>query len=253
MVMIYLFSEAGQAALRHFIDASTLFAFDLDGTLAPIVPEPDGILIPEEIRNGLIRLNRIAPVAIITGRGRADARRHLGFKPRFLVGNHGAEGLPGKERQEKSFRDLCAAWQHQLAGLMPHAAEAGIIIENKGASLSVHYRKAKDRTAAADAVRQAIHRLEPSPKRVPGLYVENIIPDDAPHKGDALLQLMHQAGCSKALFVGDDVTDEDVFALANDSIFGIRVGCEAKSAAVYHLSGQTEFNALLSELIRLLG
>jgi trehalose 6-phosphate phosphatase len=98
--MIYLFSDAGQAALRHFIDASTLFAFDLDGTLAPIVPEPEGILIPKGIWEGLIRLNRMAPVAIITGRGRADARRHLGFKPRFLVGNHGAEGLPGYKDQE---------------------------------------------------------------------------------------------------------------------------------------------------------
>ena len=45
--MTYLFTPAGRAALSTFVDASTLFAFDLDGTLAPIVPDPAAIIIPE--------------------------------------------------------------------------------------------------------------------------------------------------------------------------------------------------------------
>jgi len=89
--MIHLLSEAGQAALRQFVDRSTLFAFDLDGTLAPIVADPARIEIPEKIRKQLTYLNRVAPVAIISGRARGDARAHLGFDPRFLIGNNRRE------------------------------------------------------------------------------------------------------------------------------------------------------------------
>ena len=77
--MTYLFSREGRGALRDFIDCSTLFAFDLDGTLAPLVVDPTRIKIPDEIVEPLIRLNRMAPVALITGRARADADPHLGF------------------------------------------------------------------------------------------------------------------------------------------------------------------------------
>ncbi|MBN1662810.1 MAG: trehalose-phosphatase [Deltaproteobacteria bacterium] len=250
--MIYLFSDAGLSALRRFINSSTLCAFDLDGTLAPIVPEPDGVLVPEDIRTGLIRLNGIVPVAVITGRARSDAQKHLGFPPRFIIGNHGAEGLPGLEQQEKPFYDQCLAWQRQLENLLPDAAYRGILIENKGASLALHYRKAADRGGAIRKIMEIIDKLEPSPRRISGKYVENILPRGALNKGDAVLRLMHHAGCLRAIFVGDDVTDEDVFRLADGRIFGIHVGCEGISAAGHCLSDQRELAALLHEMIRLI-
>jgi trehalose 6-phosphate phosphatase len=251
--MIYLFSDSGKAAFRNFLDDSTLFAFDLDGTLAPIVADPDRILIPKEIRKKLIYLNRIAPVVIITGRARADAQKHLGFKPLFLLGNHGAEGLPGREKQEEEFGRRCGEWRNQLAELMPHASESGIVVENKGKTISLHYRCASDQNAAAKKIIEIIGQLNPAPRRIPGKYVENIVPDDAPHKGEALLQIMGHTGCSKALFVGDDATDEDVFGLANDNVFGIRVGCDASSLAGYCLEDQKEISGLLGEIICLYG
>ncbi|HEX5772954.1 MAG TPA: trehalose-phosphatase [Geomobilimonas sp.] len=249
--MTYLFSDAGRAALRRFVDRATLFAFDLDGTLAPIVADPDRILIPQDTRERLMRLNRMAPVAIITGRARADARKHLGFNPRYLVGNHGAEGLPGGEKHEEEFCRQCKEWQDQLKILMPHASECGIFIENKGATLSLHYRNASDPDAANKTLVQAISQLKPPPRRIPGKYVENIVPYGAPHKGEALSQLMRQTGWSRALFVGDDATDEDVFSLMNDRILGVRVGCEGSSLAGYCLSDQREILDVLNEIIRL--
>lgn len=248
--MIRLFSDAGLAALRSFVTAETLFAFDLDGTLAPIVADPDRILIPEILRERLILLGRMAPVAIITGRAVADARPHLGFNPRFLVGNHGAEGAPGREKREE-FDRQCRAWQHQLEALAPHAAQQGIVIENKGATLSLHYRNAPDRAAALADIITAIGRLEPLPRRIPGKYVENIVPRDAPDKGEALLLVMRHAGCSRTLFVGDDATDEDVFRLKDDRILGIRVGCDAASLAGYCLPDQKDVAGLLHEIIQL--
>lgn len=250
--MTYLFSDAGQVALRNFVDRSTLFAFDLDGTLAPIVAHPDRIMIPKVIRELLLRLNGMAPVAIITGRARDDARKHLGFNPCFLVGNHGAEGFPDSQKQEEDFCRQSREWRDQLEALLPHAAESGIFIENKGSTLSLHYRDSSDRDAALEKIINVISKLDPVPRRVPGKYVENVVPKHAPDKGDALLMIMGYAGCSKALFAGDDVTDEDVFRLRNDRILGIRVGCKASSLAGYCLSGQKEIIRLLREIQRVI-
>ncbi|MBT0654507.1 trehalose-phosphatase [Geobacter luticola] len=249
--MTYLFSYAGRTILRRFVDRATLFAFDLDGTLAPIVADPDRIQVPQGVQERLIRLNLLAPVVIITGRALADARKHLGFTPCYLVGNHGAEGLPGREQQEEEFCRQCSEWLEQLKILMPHASGCGIFIENKGATLSLHYRNASDPNAVSRKLVQAISRLKPPPRRIPGKYVENIVPYGAPHKGEALSQLMLQTGCSKALFVGDDATDEDVFSLANDRILGVRVGCEGSSLADCCLFNQREILDVLDEIIQL--
>lgn len=246
--MTYLFSSAGRGDLMRFIDRATLFAFDLDGTLAPIVADPALIAISSELRSGLIRLARIAPVAVITGRSRADALKHLGFAPSFLVGNHGAEGLPGGEASEREFVRLCRVWEVQVRSLLPHMENCGIVLENKGATLSLHYRNAPDRAGALRRILDAVSLLDPSPCRVSGKFVENLVPRDAPHKGEALLRIMDYLGCSRALFVGDDVTDEDVFRLQDDRIFGIRVGTDTLSAARHFIREQDEIGRLIAEV-----
>lgn len=242
---IYLLGEAGRAEFSNFIDGSTLFAFDLDGTLAPLVADPTLIAIPDDIRQKMICLNRLAHVAIITGRAVADAEPHLGFTPRFLVGNHGAEGVPGREKQEQEFQRLGRGWRAQLEVLMQDFAASGVFLEDKGATLSLHYRNTPDPNAAHKRILQAIMQLKPLPRRVSGKFVENIVPVAAPHKGDALVQIMKQTGCSRAIFVGDDVTDEDVFNLRDERIFGVRIGTGAESAARYYLREQEEMAAFI--------
>lgn len=247
--MTNLFSAAGRAALRNTIDTATLFAFDLDGTLAPIVADPDAIKIPADVLKRLTDLNRIAKVAIITGRLRADAREHLGFTPRFLVGNHGAEGLPGCEEMELEFVRLCRSWKKQLQALLPAPDTCGIVLEDKGATLTLHYRNSPDLERTQLKLADIIGRLIPTPRRVSGKLAENIVPQQAIHKGEALLFIMRHLECSRSLFVGDDETDEDVFRLANDSIFGIRVGSSAGSAAHYYLHDQREIGTLLDVIL----
>jgi len=246
--MIYLFSAEGMVELHAFVDSATLFVFDLDGTLAPIVQDPAGISIPEEVRQGLIQLNEMAPVAVITGRSRADAMVHLGFTPRFLVGNHGAEGLPGKEKAGQDFTGLCREWQRQLELLLPDMSVCGILLEAKGETIALHYRQAADPVKAQESILAAISCLTPPPRVVSGILVENIAPQNAPHKGAALEVLMVHLGCGRAIFVGDDVTDEDVFHLRNPAILGIRVGFDQESSAGYYLQGQHEMDRLLQEM-----
>ncbi|MBW4055213.1 MAG: trehalose-phosphatase [Proteobacteria bacterium] len=249
--MMYLFTPVGLAALHAFATGSTLYAFDLDGTLAPIVADPAGIAIPDEVRRCLIQLNSMAPVAVITGRSRTDALNHLGFTPHCLVGNHGAEGLPGEDAADHDFIRLCQGWKEQLKLLLPDMPARGISLEDKGETIALHYRHAPDTGKARGSIVTAIARLTPAPRIVSGIFVENITPRDAPHKGEAVEILMRLRGCCRAIFVGDDVTDEDVFRLGNPTILGIRVGRDEESRAGYYLQGQHEMIRLLREMIAL--
>lgn len=247
--MTYLFSAKGRAELSAYVDATTLFAFDLDGTLAPIVPDPRAIAISDEVRRSLIQLNRIAPVAIVTGRSRKDALVHLGFTPHYLVGNHGAEGLPGMSGHGEDFIRLCQGWKEQLEDLLPAMTANGIYLEEKGETMSLHYRQTADPLRAHELILGAIARLTPLPRRVSGKFVENLAPQAAANKGMALLALMKHHGSPRAIFMGDDVTDEDVFRLNDPAVFGILVGKNKESAARFYLQGQEEMGKFLGTII----
>jgi len=249
---VYLCSEEGLASLNAFVDSSTLFAFDLDGTLAPIADDPERIEVSAVVKRELICLKEMAPVAIITGRSRRNAQKHLGIVPDYLIGNHGTEGLPGWEDRREGFRRLAGKWDEQLRSMLPDSLFPGILIENKGLTISVHYRMAPDRKAAHAHVLRAVYCLEPKPRRVSGKYVENLLPLASPDKGTALLELMRQDGCRKGFFAGDDVTDEDVFRLNMENLFTVRVGDRMESRARYFLKDQKEMIFLLRQINALL-
>ena len=244
----YLFTAEGLAQLHAFIDSETLFAFDLDGTLAPIVAEPCNIQIPESILAQLIILNKWANMAVITGRSRHDALFHLGFVPKYLVGNHGAEGLPEREEQEKNFLRIARTWEDQLQAMLPDASQRGLFIENKGATVSIHYRHCTDGNMIQSRLAGIVGRLTPRPRRIGGKCVENLIPAEAPDKGFAMLHLMRYSGCPRGFFAGDDKTDEIVFELPENNIFTVRVGDESPTKARYVLQNQQEIPRLLREI-----
>ena len=244
----YLFASDGLKALQDFVDPSTLFAFDLDGTLAPIVRDPDKIQVPQVVQQALAELKTRAIVAIITGRSRLDAQRHLAFIPHYLVGNHGAEGLSGcKHTEEESYRHSVRRWAEQLRSLLPENC-SGIAVEDKGMSLSIHYRGATDRRTARSLVARAARCLTPLPRIVGGKYVLNLLSPEAPDKGVAVHHIMALTGCAKVFFIGDDQTDEDVFRLGDDRIFSVRVGAEELSGARFVLHGQKEVPLLLARM-----
>jgi trehalose 6-phosphate phosphatase len=85
-----------------------------------------------------------------------------------------------------------------------------------------------------------------------GKLVVNVLPPGAPHKGVALERERHRLGCDTALFVGDDETDEDVFALDRPGrLVTVRVGRARATQASYCLRGQAEIDRLLGRLIAL--
>ncbi|HZW76021.1 MAG TPA: trehalose-phosphatase, partial [Caldimonas sp.] len=113
--MRYALTPDGLAAIRASLAGRTLLSFDIDGTLAPIVERPWDANVPEPVQRVLARLAARTPVAIITGRAVADARTMLGFAPSYLIGNHGAEGVPGYEDAAAEFARVCRGWLQTLA------------------------------------------------------------------------------------------------------------------------------------------
>ncbi|HAJ27452.1 MAG TPA: trehalose-phosphatase [Syntrophus sp. (in: bacteria)] len=246
--MTYLFSDAGLDALRSFVDSTTLLAFDLDGTLAPIVADPSRMLVSNAIQEELAKLMEQTTVAVITGRGRTNAQAHLGMTPHFLIGNHGAEGLPGRKAYESEYLILANNWERQLRGMLACANGDGIVIENKGATVSVHYRASCDRAATRSHVLSVIELLSPPPRTISGKCVEDLVPATAPNKGDALQYLMKHLGYHKGFYIGDDKTDEDVFKLTGQQLFTVRVGIVGPSQAGYTLRSQQEVHKLLRDI-----
>lgn len=245
---VYLLSDTGLRALKSFIDSSTLFAFDLDGTLAAIVDDPQCIEISMAIKKELANLKAHAALAILTGRSRKDAQRHLGLVPDYLIGNHGAEGLPGWENRLDEFRGLAEEWDKQLRLLLSEDAGPGIVIENKGTSLSIHYRGAPDKVSSQKLVLRAVDQLEPRPRCMSGIFIVNLLPEAAPDKGTAIIDLMRWGGYRKGFFAGDDVTDEEVFELNADNLFTVHIGSGLQSKAQYYLKDQPEMLFLLQQI-----
>ncbi|HEX2012617.1 MAG TPA: trehalose-phosphatase [Roseateles sp.] len=242
--MRYLFSPAGERALLQLMRQRVLLAFDFDGTLAPIVARPDDAHAPIAVQRRLADLARQCPVAVITGRSVADARPRLGFEPTYLIGNHGAEGLAWRS-------DGLALGQlrEQLLQQAPALQAAGVQLEDKGLSLALHYRLARDRNAAQGLIAELLDGLPSELVSFGGKCVVNVVQRAAPDKGVAVETLLHHSGCTTVLFVGDDVNDEAVFERARPDWLTVRIGPEpGGSQAMFFLASHAEMAALLEKI-----
>jgi trehalose 6-phosphate phosphatase len=174
--------------------------FDVDGTLAPIVPRPELAAVPHDTRAELERLaRRYLLVACVSGRAGADARRLVGVDGIEYVGNHGLE------------LDPRAA---ELAGEIRRFREAvGLPVEDKALSLSYHYREAEDQERArAELEAVAVKARAAGLDARWGRKVLEIRPPVPADKGTAVSALLERSGARQGLYAGDDTTDLDAFA-----------------------------------------
>lgn len=246
-----VFSPGSLKILESFSFTRTLYAFDFDGTLSPIVDEPELAAMKSETAELMSEIARRFPTAIISGRSLQDLRPRIPFKARFLIGNHGLEGLGDSRAALSEASRIRKAWLKELQRhLMPAALALGMKLEDKGFSLAIHYRKSRQKKLARKAIADAIRLLSPVPRIIPGKCVVNLIPPGAPHKGVALLELMKACGARAAFYIGDDDTDEDVFSLPDPGIFKVRVGRKRSSSARYYIARQSEMNRLLRNLLQ---
>ena len=133
--MRYALSPDSIGELKRFLAPGALLAFDFDGTLAPIVRDPDLACMRPDTRLLLCRVARVYPCLVISGRSLAGLRgKFEGTGIDRLIGNHGAEPWPDADR----IRAEVSVWERTLAAELPSLE--GLWIENKGLSLTVHYR-----------------------------------------------------------------------------------------------------------------
>lgn len=250
--MQHLFRPDGEAALTILMRRQPLLAFDFDGTLAPIVDHPDHARIAPELAARLRALTARLPVAIVTGRALADVRPRLGFEPRYVVGNHGAED---DDVDPATALDAAAALRGLRQRLHEHAlalASAGVMVEDKGASLALHYRTAPDPPQALALILTLLAPTQDALRVFAGKMVVNAVAAGAPDKADAMRRLVAHSGVSAAFFAGDDLNDEPVFAAAPAEWLTVRVGpADWPTHARYCLHSPEEMVQLLDRMLAL--
>jgi len=238
--MRYILAARNRSILKRFASVNVLLAFDFDGALAPIVSDPDRSAIRPRTRRLLRKLTSQYPCIIVSGRGRADARRRLrgiGFKE--IIGNHGIEPWGTSHAMAQQVAGWVPVLKHRLKLFR------GVLLEDKQFSVSVHYRRERHKKEALRAILEAARTL-PSAHLVGGKQIINIVPRGAPDKGIAVERARRSNHCDLVVYVGDDETDEHVFARGRGGQFlTIRVGAKKSSTARFYVRNQKEIDLLL--------
>ncbi len=244
-----------------------LLLSDYDGTLTPIVGRPEDAVLPPGVRDKLSDLARKPDfsVGIISGRSMADLKSMAAIGGIYYAGNHGLE-IEGPDLNYVSPQaELARAVMKDLAGQLAAALDsiAGVIIEDKGLSLSVHYRLVKEEEQ--DVVAGTFQRVtspladEGKIKITSGKKVMEVRPPIDWHKGKAVesirREIMSLLKLERVLtvYLGDDTTDEDAFkVLHRPEGWSVFVGRENPSpAADYFLNSVEEVEEFLSRLLEL--
>jgi trehalose 6-phosphate phosphatase len=248
MTIFSILSTTGQQRLSNIVHKNMLCCFDFDGTLVPIIDDPEKSQLTPDITQKLLQLMNYVKVAVISGRSVAMIKPRLGFTPHFIVGNHGIEGLPGWENKAQQHAQLCTQWNNKItAALQNHAVfNSNIWLENKTFSLAVHYRSLQDKKPLT----QLFTQLTPAPRILEGKSVYNLLPEGAQNKGDALKQLITITHARNTLYIGDDLTDEDVFCLNRHDLLSIKIGKDPKSQADFFLPHQLDIGNFIDDLIK---
>jgi trehalose 6-phosphate phosphatase len=141
-----------------------------------------------------------------------------------------------------------AGWRRELERDLDGAP---VYFEDKVSTLAIHYGLGRRWRDVERAVHAAAARLHGA-RLVRGKKVLNVIPEKFPNKGDAVLALLRRMRLDVALYAGDDVTDEDAFAVGPPRIVGVRVG-PGETRAEWRISRQDRVDELLEALAELRG
>lgn len=190
---------------------------DIDGTILDLAPSPQQVWVPPGLRQTLARLDELTggALALVSGRSLHDI--DLIFSPLELaaIGGHGAElrATAGAEPLMRA-KPLSVALKRKLAAVSELGP--GILAEDKGYSLALHYRLMPDK---GDAVRAAVDKIcaelpQNSADILPGKLVVEIKAAGV-NKANAVCELMTCAPFAgrNPIFIGDDTTDEPVFGV----------------------------------------
>jgi len=237
---------------------------DYDGTLTPIVESPSKALISKQTKHLLKRLsaNYRCKLAIISGRSLKDIKKRVGLKNIIYSGNHGLEIEGPSIRFEVLFSFNYKTIIKQIKKELNKRLSPinGVLLEDKGFSLSLHYRLVdKKRIPFVKTTFDMVVSpyLNNKIKIKTGKKVFEIMPAVEWDKGKVALWLLNKLKLHLGnrqilpIYVGDDVTDEDAFKALKREGLTIFIGSPKKSNAKYYLKNTKEVFEFLKRLCSL--
>lgn len=232
---------------------------DYDGTLTPIVDDPDQAVLSEEVRLSIKKISEIWTVVIVSGRALKDVRKLVGLENLVYAGSHGFN-MSGPydsfhEEPGKRFLPSLDMAEEKLKELIKELE--GVRLERKPYAITLHYRQADEET-----VSRLENRVDEIAEQIPDLVktlgkkIFELRPAMDWDKGKAILYLLEKLYPADAkvapLYIGDDVTDEDAFKAIKNRGIGILVDDEGReTAAEYFLNSPLEVKKFLEELLNL--
>ena len=244
-----LFEKKGNRKITIFLD--------YDGTLTPIVSDPDAAELPDDNRKIITGLSNITPVAIISGRDLKDLKSKIKIDTVIYAGSHGFDitGPKGLQMVHESEKEVTPALDEAEKHLKEQLQNIqGVKIERKKFAIAVHYRNVEKENIQEikDVVQKEADRQEIL-KIGSGKKIRELKPNIDWNKGYALDWLTEKLGWDKKkylrIYLGDDITDEDGFEVIKKDGIGILVGTHGeKTSASLALRNTKEVTSFLQHL-----
>ena len=258
--MKYLFTDWVKISSQIQKSPLTFLFFDYDGTLTPIMATPELAKIPPAVRNSLKKLkkNPKFKLAIISGRSLADVKKMAGIKGIVYAGNHGLEIEDGANLFHPGGGTSSTSGVEEATSKLKKALAdiKGVIIEDKGCTLSVHFRLVNP--AKRILVKRIFSRIV-APyvisrrlRSSAGKMVLEVRPGIEWDKGKAVLYLLKGYKSALPIYIGDDITDEDAFKAIKEKGISIFVGpSKIRSKANYFLKNTRDVKKFIARILKL--
>ena len=262
--MAYLFEVWANIERAMKKSKHLLLLLDYDGTLTPIAPTSSEAILDNALKRTLVSLTgkEKLTLGVISGRSLKEVKELLKIKGVFYAGNHGLEiegskvkfVHPDFPKFESYIRKINQMLRAITRGIK------GIVLEDKGMTLSLHYRLVEKRWVPK--IKKAFNQVcAPYEKRgkirlTLGKKVFEVRPAISWDKGKALRkieQLAHPTSGGLTFYIGDDQTDEDAFNVLKGRGVSIFVGKPSASNAKYYLKNVGEVTEFLERVNILYG
>jgi trehalose 6-phosphate phosphatase len=256
--------QLGRRLARRMAGRRPAVFLDYDGVLTPIVDRPEDAVMSDNMRDTVRALAARCPVCVVSGRDRAVVQQLMGIDDLVVAGSHGFDiWSPQKGTiahvPASGFEDLIAKVTERLRAEV--GSIRGVTVEPKRSSVAVHYRLAPPeyRERVATVVQAMLAEHPERLKVTPGKMVYELEPKIDWNKGRAVLYLIGVLGLDSndivALYLGDDITDEDAFRALRGRGVGIIVGrpddpevADRTTAAEFVLASTEEVERFLARL-----
>ncbi len=248
--------------VKELLQGKTPAVFlDYDGCLTHIVKDPDKAILTDGMRNTLQQLAAECPVAVVSGRDRANVEQLVQLNNLYYAGSHGFDisGPNNMHTEPGGAAAAIPALDKAQADLNERLNKIdGALVERKRYAIAVHYRNvAEEQVSEVLEATQDVLSKYKELKPGPGKKIMELKPNLDWHKGKAVHWLLEELNLKKSdiipLYIGDDLTDEDAFAALQGKGVSILVGeHDEETAADYRLESVEEVQEFLIELTQYL-